>query len=134
MATPSACYTEALKERCMRKRLRPWRTISGKSTWQPLIAVSRKRGHKNPYKNFPPPPSSSFIAALFRDHGRRETGKTFADGVEDADMKVQLLLGGQKILNDTLRQAFEPQVVFLAARPRERRARTYWGRRSSLTK
>jgi hypothetical protein len=34
--------------------------------------------------------------ALPEDHVRREVGKAFADGVEDPNIKIQLLLGGEK--------------------------------------
>jgi hypothetical protein len=43
--------------------------------------------------------------ALPEDHIRGEAGKTFADGVEDPDVKIQLLLGGEKTVNEALRQA-----------------------------
>jgi hypothetical protein len=68
--------------------------------------------------------------ALPEDHVRKEAGKAFADGVEDPDIKIQLLLGGEKTVNEALRQALELQAVFLAARPRQ----TLWGNRSPLTR
>jgi hypothetical protein len=55
--------------------------------------------------------------ALPEDHVRKEAGRAFTDGVEDPDIKIQLLLGGEKTVNKALRQAFELQAVFLAARP-----------------
>jgi hypothetical protein len=44
----------------------------------------------------------------------------FADGVEDPAIKIQLLVGGEKMVNEALRQALELQAVLLAAR-------TFWG-------
>jgi hypothetical protein len=66
---------------------------------------------------------------LPEEHIRREAGKTFADGVQDPDIKIQLLLGGEKTLNEALRQAMELQDVLLAARPHKTSARTFWGSR-----
>jgi hypothetical protein len=34
--------------------------------------------------------------ALPEDHIRKEAGKAFADGVEDPNIKIQLMLGGEK--------------------------------------
>jgi peptide subunit release factor 1 (eRF1) len=56
---------------------------------------------------------------------RREAGKAFADGVKDPDIKIQLLLGGEKTVNEALWQA-----VLLATRPH----RTFWGKRSLPTR
>jgi hypothetical protein len=39
------------------------------------------------------------------EHIRREAGKAFTDGVEDPDIKIQLLLGGEKTVNEALRQS-----------------------------
>jgi hypothetical protein len=39
---------------------------------------------------------------LPEDHIRREAGKAFADGVEDPNIKIQLLLGGEKTVNKAL--------------------------------
>jgi hypothetical protein len=58
---------------------------------------------------------------LPQDHVRREAGKAFADGVEDPDIKIQLLLGGKK----TLRQALELNAVFLAAKPQKTSASVF---------
>jgi hypothetical protein len=60
----------------------------------------------------------------------REAGKAFADGVEDTDIKIQLLLEGEKTVNEALRQTLELQAVFLAARPRKTSTRTFWGSHS----
>jgi hypothetical protein len=62
--------------------------------------------------------------ALHKDHIRREVGKAFADGVEHPDIKIPLLLGGEKTVNKALRQAPEIQVVLLANRPHKNSART----------
>jgi hypothetical protein len=64
--------------------------------------------------------------ALPEDHVRRKAGKAFVHGVADPDVKIQLLVGGEKTVNEALRQALELQAVFLAARPRK----TLWGNRS----
>jgi hypothetical protein len=42
---------------------------------------------------------------LPENHIGREAGKAFAYGVEDPDIKIQLLVGGEKTVNDALRQA-----------------------------
>jgi hypothetical protein len=68
--------------------------------------------------------------ALPEDHVRKEAGRAFTDGVEDPDIKIQLLLGGEKAVNEALRRALELQTVFLAARPRK----TLWRNRSPPTK
>jgi hypothetical protein len=68
--------------------------------------------------------------ALPEDHVRRKAGKAFVHGVEDPDVKIQLLVGGEKAVNEALRQALELQAVFLAARPRK----TLWGNRSPQTR
>jgi hypothetical protein len=67
---------------------------------------------------------------LPEDHVRKEAGKAFADGLEDTDIKIQLLLGGEKTVNEALRQALELQAVFLAARPQK----TLWGKWSPPTR
>jgi hypothetical protein len=54
------------------------------------------------------------------EHTKREAGRAFADGVEDPDVKIQLLLG-EKTVNEALTQALELQAVFLAARPQKMR-------------
>jgi hypothetical protein len=55
---------------------------------------------------------------------RREAGKVFADGVEDHKIKVALLIGGEKKVNEALRQALE-QAVFLAARSHKTSTKTF---------
>jgi hypothetical protein len=40
--------------------------------------------------------------ALSEDHIRREAGKAFTDGVQDFTIKIQLLLGGEKTVNEAL--------------------------------
>jgi hypothetical protein len=42
---------------------------------------------------------------LPEEHIRQEAGKVFADGVEDPDIKIQLLLGGKKTMHEALWQA-----------------------------
>jgi hypothetical protein len=64
--------------------------------------------------------------ALPEDHIRREAGKAFADGVEDPTIKIQLLLGGEKTVNEALRQALELKAVLLPPRPQKVSARTFW--------
>jgi hypothetical protein len=39
---------------------------------------------------------------LPKDHIRREAGKAFAYGVQDPDIKIQLLLGGEKTVHEAL--------------------------------
>jgi hypothetical protein len=39
--------------------------------------------------------------------------------VEDLDVKIQLLVGRERTVNESLRQTLELQAVFLAARPRK---------------
>jgi hypothetical protein len=68
---------------------------------------------------------------LPEDHIRREAGKAFADSIEDLAVKIQLLLGGEKKVNEALQQALELQAVLLAPRPHKMRARTFWGSRLS---
>jgi hypothetical protein len=68
--------------------------------------------------------------ALPEDHVRKEAGRAFTDGVEDPDIKIQLLLGGENSVNEALRQALELQAVFLAARPRK----TLWRNTSPPTR
>lgn len=56
---------------------------------------------------------------------RREAGKTFVNELEDLNIKIQLLLGGEQMANEALKQALELQAEFLAARPRRMSARTF---------
>jgi hypothetical protein len=73
--------------------------------------------------------------ALPEDHLRREAGKAFADGVEDPAIKIQLLLGGEKTVNEALQQALELQAVLLTARPHRTSVKTLKrGRPSPETK
>jgi hypothetical protein len=61
---------------------------------------------------------------------RRGAGRAFADGVEDQDIKISLLIGGEKTVNEALRQALELEAVFLAARLHKTSTKTLWGNRS----
>jgi hypothetical protein len=70
---------------------------------------------------------------LPEDHIRREAGKAFTDGVEDHEIKVALLIGGKKTVNEALRQALELQAVFLAARSNTTSTKTFWESRSPPT-
>jgi hypothetical protein len=63
---------------------------------------------------------------LPEDHIRREAGKAFADRVEDPTINIQLLLGGEKTVNEALRLAFKLQAILLASRP-QKRAPGYFG-------
>jgi hypothetical protein len=38
---------------------------------------------------------------------RRKAGKAFVNGVEDHDVRIQLLVGGEKKVDEALRQALE---------------------------
>jgi hypothetical protein len=49
----------------------------------------------------------------------REAGRAFAYGVADPDINIQLLLGGQKTVNEAFRHALELQAVLVAAKPRK---------------
>jgi hypothetical protein len=70
---------------------------------------------------------------LSEDHIRREAGNTFAEGVEDHEIKVALLIGGEKTVNEALRQALELQAAFLAARSQKTSTNTLWGSPSPPT-
>jgi hypothetical protein len=61
--------------------------------------------------------------ALPEDHIRREAGKAFAEGVEDPAIKIQLLLGIEKTMNEDLGQGLELQTS----------PRTFWWSRSTPT-
>jgi hypothetical protein len=54
--------------------------------------------------------------ALPEEHIRRETGKAFVAGIEDSEIKLRLLLGGQETLREALRQALELHSVLTASR------------------
>lgn len=65
---------------------------------------------------------------LPEDHIRREAGKFFAYEVKDPDMKIQLLLGEEKMVNEALRQALELlQAAVVATRPHQNKTKMYWG-------
>jgi hypothetical protein len=64
------------------------------------------------------------------DHIQNAAGKAYADGIEDSTLKIQLLLGGEKMVNEALRQALELQAVLLAATPPKARPRKFWGSQS----
>jgi hypothetical protein len=51
----------------------------------------------------------------------------FADAVEDPAIKIQLLLGGEKMVNEALRQTVELQAMLLDARPIKTSSRTFLG-------
>jgi hypothetical protein len=55
----------------------------------------------------------------------REAGKAFTYGIRDADIKIQLLVGGEKTVNEVLQQALELQAVLVTARPYEKNSNTY---------
>jgi hypothetical protein len=65
---------------------------------------------------------------LPKDNIRKQAGKAFMDGVEGPAIKIQLLLGGEKTVNEALRQALELQVVLLAYRAQKTSARTLCGK------
>ncbi|PNF39393.1 hypothetical protein B7P43_G13216 [Cryptotermes secundus] len=67
------------------------------------------------------------------DHIGREAGIAFVYGIRDADIRFQLLLGGEKKVNEALRRALELQAVLIAARPHEGSTKTYRKYRSSPT-
>jgi hypothetical protein len=48
-------------------------------------------------------------------------------------MKIQLLLAGEKMVNEALTQALKLQAMLLAARPHNTSTRTFWESRSLLT-
>jgi hypothetical protein len=51
----------------------------------------------------------------------------FTNRLEDPTIKIQLLLGEGKMVNEALRKALELQAMLLAARPQKVSARTFWG-------
>jgi hypothetical protein len=67
---------------------------------------------------------------LPEDHIRREAAKAFTNGVDDHDIKIQLLLGGEKTINEALQHAIELQAVLVAARPHNSNTGPYRGNRS----
>jgi hypothetical protein len=66
-------------------------------------------------------------------HIRREAGKAFADEVEDSAIKIQLLLGGEKTLNEALRQALELKAVLIGGRTHKTGVTIFSGSRSPST-
>jgi hypothetical protein len=68
----------------------------------------------------------SLYPTLPEDHVRREAGKAFIDRVEDPDIKIKLLLGGQKTVTEALRQTLKLQAMLLATRTHKRSARIFW--------
>jgi hypothetical protein len=71
---------------------------------------------------------------LPNDHLRSKAGKAIAEGVEDPNIKIYLLLGGQKKVNEPLRHVLKLQAVLLADRPpQETSTRIFWGSRSRPT-
>jgi hypothetical protein len=64
-------------------------------------------------------------STLPEDHIRREAGKVSAYGVKDSDIKIELLLGGEKMVNEGLREA-----VLIDARLHQNNTKVYWGNRS----
>jgi hypothetical protein len=55
--------------------------------------------------------------ALPEENIRREAGKAFVDVLEDPDIQIQVLLGGQKTVKEAFRQALKLHAVLLAASP-----------------
>jgi hypothetical protein len=53
---------------------------------------------------------------LPEDYIRREAGKAFVDGVEDSDIKINLLLGGEKILREAPRQTLQLHTELIVVR------------------
>jgi hypothetical protein len=98
--------------------------------------INRRRGHReqgNPCKNFSAAIKElahSAYPTLPEDHMMRGAGEAFADGVQDLNTKIQLLLGGGKTVNGALRLVLELQTVLLAVRPHKASAKTSCGNRS----
>jgi hypothetical protein len=67
---------------------------------------------------------------LPEDHIGREAAKAFAHGVDNHDIIIQLLLGGEKTINEALRQVIEVQAVLVAARPQNNNTRSNGGIKS----
>jgi hypothetical protein len=57
---------------------------------------------------------------------RREAGKAFTNREKDPNIKIHLLLGGEKMVNKALRQALKLQDVFLAARSPKTNTESFW--------
>jgi hypothetical protein len=52
--------------------------------------------------------------ALHKEHVRRGTHKAFGNGIRDRGIKQQLFLGGQRTLNEALKQTLVLEVLKLA--------------------
>jgi hypothetical protein len=50
------------------------------------------------------------------EHIRKEAGKAFVEVIQEYEIKIRLLLGGEKTLSEELRQALEIHTVLIAAR------------------
>jgi hypothetical protein len=74
-----------------RSQLKTRTQIAGESLQDFATAIEQLA-----HRAYPTPPE---------DHIRREVGKTFADGVEDHKIRVPLLIGGKKTVNEALRRA-----------------------------
>jgi hypothetical protein len=55
-------------------------------------------------------------------------------GVKEPDIKIQLLLGGERMVNKALRQALELQAILVAARPHQNNTNLYQGNWSPPTR
>jgi uncharacterized membrane protein len=60
----------------------------------------------SPFESLPPLSNN-----LHDDHVRREADRAFADGLGDADIKIHLLLEGEIMVNNALRQTLELEVT-----------------------
>lgn len=69
--------------------------------------------------------------ALPMDHIKREAGKAFDDWVEHPTIRTQLLLGGEKMVNEAHRQAVKLQTMLLAAKPKENECQNILGELST---
>jgi hypothetical protein len=108
-----------------------WRSTSETSTLPPRISQlkTRTQGVTESSQEFTTAIEQlahSTYPTLPEDHIRREAGKAFTDRIEDPDIKVQLLLGGEKTVNEALRQVLKLQAVLLATRTHKKSARTFW--------
>jgi hypothetical protein len=70
---------------------------------------------------------------LPEDHIRRVAGRAFVYGVKNPDIKIQLLLGGERTVNEALRKAVELQVILVGARPHQNNTNIYRGNPSPPT-
>jgi hypothetical protein len=126
----------------MRKPLRPWRTVSKNALCRPvsqsaknLKTITQKvRESLEEFARAIEQLAHSAYSTLTEDHIRRGAGKAFADSVEDPTIKIQLLLGGEQMVNEDLRQGLELQAVLLASRPHKMSARKFLGSRSPPTR